>query len=45
VLIDEALGPDARYGIMVLTLRGDRVSAITGFTDVGVFAAFGLALT
>jgi RNA polymerase sigma-70 factor (ECF subfamily) len=33
------------YGLMVLTLRGDRVSAMTGFPDTGVFAAFGLPRT
>jgi RNA polymerase sigma-70 factor (ECF subfamily) len=31
-----------RYGIMVLTLRGERISAITGFTNPDVFPAFGL---
>jgi RNA polymerase sigma-70 factor (TIGR02960 family) len=31
-----------RYGIMVLTLRGERISAITGFTNPEVFDAFGL---
>jgi RNA polymerase sigma-70 factor (TIGR02960 family) len=30
------------YGLMVLTLRGDRVAGLTGFPDTGVFAAFGL---
>jgi RNA polymerase sigma-70 factor (ECF subfamily) len=35
--------PVARaYGLMVLTLRGDRVAAVTGFPDTSVFAAFGL---
>jgi RNA polymerase sigma-70 factor (ECF subfamily) len=33
------------YGLMVLTLRGDRVAAITGFPDTGVFASFGLPRT
>jgi RNA polymerase sigma-70 factor (ECF subfamily) len=33
------------YGLMVLTLRGDRVSAITGFADASVFAPFGLPRT
>ncbi len=33
------------YGIMVLTLRGERVAAITGFTDTAVFAAFGMPRT
>lgn len=30
------------YGLMVLTLRGDRVAAITGFSDTAVFPHFGL---
>ena len=30
------------YGLMVLTLSGDRVAAITGFPDTSVFASFGL---
>ena len=33
------------YGLMVLTLRGDRVAAITGFPDTSVFRAFGLPRT
>jgi RNA polymerase sigma-70 factor, ECF subfamily len=33
------------YGLMVLTLRGDRVAAMTGFPDTGVFALFGLPRT
>jgi len=33
------------YGLMVLTLRGDRVAAITGFPDTSVFAHFGLPRT
>jgi RNA polymerase sigma-70 factor (ECF subfamily) len=33
------------YGLMVLTLRDDRVAAMTGFPDTGVFAAFGLPRT
>jgi RNA polymerase sigma-70 factor, ECF subfamily len=35
-------GPLRAYGLMVLTLTGDRVGAITGFPDTGVFASFGL---
>jgi RNA polymerase sigma-70 factor, ECF subfamily len=38
-------GPLRAYGLMVLTLRGDRVTAITGFPDTNVFAGFGLPLT
>jgi RNA polymerase sigma-70 factor (TIGR02960 family) len=38
--------PIARaYGLMVLTLRDDRVTAITGFPDTGVFRPFGLPRT
>jgi RNA polymerase sigma-70 factor (ECF subfamily) len=33
------------YGLMVLTLRGDRVAAITGFADTSVFPHFGLPRT
>jgi RNA polymerase sigma-70 factor (TIGR02960 family) len=33
------------YGLMVLTLRGDRVTAITGFADTSLFAHFGLPRT
>jgi len=35
-------GPLRAYGLMVLTLRGDQVGAITGFPDTSVFAGFGL---
>jgi RNA polymerase sigma-70 factor (ECF subfamily) len=40
--------PDARaaitraYGLMVLTLEGERISAITWFGDLGLFPHFGL---
>lgn len=33
------------YGLMVLTLRGNRVAGMTGFPDTSVFAAFGLPRT
>jgi RNA polymerase sigma-70 factor (ECF subfamily) len=33
------------YGLMVLTLSGDRVSAITGFPDTSLFPQFGLPRT
>ena len=33
------------YGLMVLTLTGDRVAAITGFPDTSVFSHFGLPRT
>ncbi len=33
------------YGLMVLTLRGNRVGAITGFPDTSVFRSFGLPRT
>jgi RNA polymerase sigma-70 factor (ECF subfamily) len=38
--------PVARaYGLMVLTLSGDRIAAITGFADASVFGPFGLPRT
>jgi len=38
--------PVARaYGLMVLTLSGNRVTAMTGFPDTGVFPLFGLPRT
>jgi len=33
------------YGLMVLTLSGDRIAAITGFADTSVFRPFGLPRT
>ena len=33
------------YGLMVLTLRGGRVAAITGFPDTSTFRSFGLPRT
>jgi RNA polymerase sigma-70 factor (TIGR02960 family) len=33
------------YGLMVLTLRGRSIAAITGFADTSVFAPFGLPRT
>lgn len=33
------------YGLMVITLAGDHISAITGFPDTSVFRAFGLPRT
>jgi len=36
---------DHAYGLMVLTLRGNRVAAITGFRDTSVFRSFGLPRT
>jgi RNA polymerase sigma-70 factor (TIGR02960 family) len=33
------------HGMIVLTLEGDRISAITRFIDSGVMACFGMALT
>jgi RNA polymerase sigma-70 factor (ECF subfamily) len=38
-------GPARAYGLMVLTLHGDRVGAITGFPDTAVFRCFGLPRT
>jgi RNA polymerase sigma-70 factor (ECF subfamily) len=38
--------PIARaYGLMVLTLSGDRVAGLAGFADTAVFASFGLPRT
>ena len=33
------------YGLMVLTVRGEQVTAVTGFNDTAVFATFGLPRT
>jgi hypothetical protein len=33
------------YGLMVLTLGGNTVTAITGFPDASVFAMFGMPRT
>jgi RNA polymerase sigma-70 factor (TIGR02960 family) len=33
------------YGLMVLTLRGDRIAGLAGFADTAVFAPFGLPRT
>jgi RNA polymerase sigma-70 factor (TIGR02960 family) len=38
-------GPLRAYGLIVLTLAGTRVTAITGFPDTSVFASFGLPRT
>jgi RNA polymerase sigma-70 factor (TIGR02960 family) len=44
--LNDPVSPIARaYGLMVLTLEGDRVSAITGFPDTSVFPHFGLPRT
>jgi RNA polymerase sigma-70 factor (TIGR02960 family) len=44
--LTDARSPVARaYGLMVLTLEGGRVSAITGFPDTSVFPHFGLPRT
>jgi RNA polymerase sigma-70 factor (TIGR02960 family) len=42
---DPRTGIAHAYGLMVLTLSGDRVTAITGFADTSVFAPFGLPRT
>jgi RNA polymerase sigma-70 factor (TIGR02960 family) len=44
-LRDEHAAVAHAYGLMVLTLRGERVTAITGFPDTSVFAHFGLPRT
>ena len=41
-LPDEQAAPARPYGLMVLTLAGERLSAITWFGDSGVFPYFGL---
>jgi len=41
-LPDAQTGIGRPYGLMVLTLQGDRISAITWFGDSGVFPHFGL---
>lgn len=44
--IDDAQAPVGRYyGIIVLTLDGDRISALTRFGDSGFLPAFGLPRT
>jgi RNA polymerase sigma-70 factor (TIGR02960 family) len=44
-LLDAGDGPARAYGLMVLTLRADRIGAITGFPDTAVFRFFGLPRT
>jgi hypothetical protein len=42
----DAVAPIARaFGLMVATLEGDRISAITWFADSSVFPQFGLPRT
>jgi RNA polymerase sigma-70 factor (ECF subfamily) len=41
-LPDPDAGDCQGYGVMVLTVTGDRVAAITGFPDPGLFPVFGL---
>jgi RNA polymerase sigma-70 factor (TIGR02960 family) len=44
--LEDPHSPIARaYGLMVLTLRGDRVAGLAGFADTAVFASFGLPRT
>jgi ketosteroid isomerase-like protein len=38
-------GDAQAYGLMVLTLAGDRITAITGYPDTSVFRSFGLPRT
>jgi RNA polymerase sigma-70 factor (ECF subfamily) len=40
--LPDAAGECRGYGIMVLTITGDQVGAITGFPDPELFPAFGL---
>ena len=44
-LRDPRAGIAHAYGLMVLTLRGDTVAAITGFPDTSVFGRFGFPRT
>jgi RNA polymerase sigma-70 factor (ECF subfamily) len=44
-LRDEHAAVAHAYGLMVLTLSGDRIAAITGFPDTSVFVSFGLLRT
>jgi hypothetical protein len=44
-LPDTQTGIARAYGLMVLTLEGDRISAITWFSDNSVFPHFGLPRT
>jgi RNA polymerase sigma-70 factor, ECF subfamily len=44
--VRDAQAPVAHaHGLMVLTLHGDRIGAITGFPDTSVFSRFGLPRT
>jgi RNA polymerase sigma-70 factor (ECF subfamily) len=44
--VDDRYAPVARpWGLVVLTLDGDQISAITFFSDTSVFARFGLPRT
>ena len=38
-------GASDAYGVMVLTVAGDAIQAITGFQDASLFDAFGMPLT
>jgi RNA polymerase sigma-70 factor (ECF subfamily) len=44
-LLDRDADEHRAYGIMVLTVNGDRLAAITGFPGPEVFALFGLPMT
>ena len=44
-LPDSHAGIARPYGLMVLTLTGDTVAAITWFMDTGLFRHFGLPRT
>lgn len=41
-LADPANGGHQFYGVMVLTIEGDEIAAITGFQDPGLSEYFGL---
>jgi RNA polymerase sigma-70 factor (ECF subfamily) len=44
-LLDHDAGEHRAYGIMVLTVEGERLAAITGFPGPEVFALFGLPMS
>jgi RNA polymerase sigma-70 factor, ECF subfamily len=44
-LPDDGIGDCRGYGIMVITVAGGQIAAITGFPDPGLFPIFGLPLT
>ena len=44
--LEDAHAPVGRFaGVLVLTLEGDRIAALTRFADSGILARFGLPRT